>query len=399
MSSVKDAHNQAMDAAFFADRERRRGNAERAAELFQQALDWELAALAGMDESDGMSWGVLHRSAGWLALDCNQPRLAEQLACKALAGEPHPDIAEELRDLLEQANFHRHLESRGIVLSDGEIQMSLAGRSVASGMAALSDLIMRAENFQTLICRIVQRKIQKTYRGIIPKDIQNRYQTFASVPRAGSFAISLRLIRPMEEPEFPGMLSIGEVLSEFMDLMELANGAEIAEIQQKIPETPYQENFLGLAKRIAPDGERIRQVGFTTVGFGRTRSLAVTRPSHHFPGPVVSGQTQTGTPEEVSGRLLYADAEGKRKNNRIKLRRDGDETRAIIVPTGLMDDIVRPLWNSYVTVKVTVKPKQKILRLQDIWESDPDSGQPVSSSVAQIARWGDTGQLPLMLPG
>ena len=395
MSSVKDAHNQAMDAAFFADRERRRGNGERAAELFQQALDWELAALAGMDESDGMSWAVLHRSAGWLALDCNQPRLAERLACQALAGEPHPDIAEELRDLLEQANFHRHLESRGIVLSDGEIQMSLAGRSVASGMAALSDLITRAENCQTLIFRIVQRKIQK-YRGTIPRDIQNRYQTFASVPRAGSFAISLRLIRPVEEPELLGMLSVGEVLSEFMDLMELANGAEIAEIQQKIPETPYQENFLGLAKRIAPDGERIRQVGFTTVGFGRTRSLAVTRPSRHFPGPVVSGQTQTGTTDEVSGRLLYADAEGKRKNNRIKLRRDGDETREIIVPTGLMDDIVRPLWNSYVTVKVTVKRGQKILRLQDIWEADPDSGQPVSSPVAQIARWGDTGQLSLL---
>lgn len=399
MSSVKDAHNQAMDAAFFADRERRRGNAERAAELFQQALDWELAALAGMDESDGMSWAVLHRSAGWLALDCNQPRLAEQLACKALAGEPHPDIAEELRDLLEQASFHRHLEPRGIALGDGEIQMSLAGHSVASGMAALSDWITRAENFQTLIYRIVQRKHGKGYRPNIPPDIRAGYQTFASVPRAGSFAISLRLARPVGEPEFPGMLGIGEVISEFMDLMELANSVDIAEIQQRIPETPYQENFLGLAKRIAPDGERIRQVGFTTVGFGRTRSLAVKTPSRQFPRPVVGGQTQTGATEEVSGRLLYADAASKRKSNSIKLRRDDDETRAIIVPTGLMDDIVRPLWNSYVTVEVTVRPKQKILRLQDIWESDPESGQPVGASVARNTRWGDTGQLSLMLPG
>lgn len=103
MSTVKNFHNQAMDAAFFADRERRRGNAEKAAELFQQALDLELAALEGMDESDGMSWDVLHRSAGWLALDCNQPHLAEKLACKALAGEPNPGVAEELRDLLAAA--------------------------------------------------------------------------------------------------------------------------------------------------------------------------------------------------------------------------------------------------------------------------------------------------------
>lgn len=55
-----------MNFAFFADRERRRGNTEKATELFQQALSCELSALEGMDESDGMSWAVLHRSAGWL---------------------------------------------------------------------------------------------------------------------------------------------------------------------------------------------------------------------------------------------------------------------------------------------------------------------------------------------
>ena len=102
MTAVKENHNQAMEIAFFANRERRRGNAEKAADLFRQALDYELSALEGMDESDGMSWAVQRRSAGWLALDCNQRRLAERLACKVLAGDTHPDIVEELRDLLKQ---------------------------------------------------------------------------------------------------------------------------------------------------------------------------------------------------------------------------------------------------------------------------------------------------------
>lgn len=66
MTAVKENHNQAMEIAFFANRERRRGNAEKAADLFRQALDYELSALEGMDESDGMSWAVLRRSAGWL---------------------------------------------------------------------------------------------------------------------------------------------------------------------------------------------------------------------------------------------------------------------------------------------------------------------------------------------
>ena len=112
MSALNKFHDQAMDKAFFADQERRRGNGERAVALFEQALDLELKALAEITESidqDGLTWSVLHRSAGWLALDCNRPRLAEQLACKALAGNPHPEIAEELRDLLAEtyARMHR----------------------------------------------------------------------------------------------------------------------------------------------------------------------------------------------------------------------------------------------------------------------------------------------------
>lgn len=105
MSDLNKFHDEAMDKAFFADQERRRGNEEQAVALFEQALDLELKALAKITESvdqDGLTWSVLHRSAGWLALDCNRPRLAEQLACKALAGDPHPEIAEELRDLLAE---------------------------------------------------------------------------------------------------------------------------------------------------------------------------------------------------------------------------------------------------------------------------------------------------------
>lgn len=102
MSKVSDLHNKAMEFADLADLERRRSNEERAAEFLEQALEFELAAIAELYDQDGLTWSVLHRSAGWLALDCNRPRLAEQLACKALAGDPHPEIAEELRDLLEE---------------------------------------------------------------------------------------------------------------------------------------------------------------------------------------------------------------------------------------------------------------------------------------------------------
>ena len=110
MSALDKFHNKSMEVAFFADQERRRGNEKQAAELFEQALDLELKALAEITEPVEPRCSVLHRSAGWLALDCNKPRLAEQLACKALAGDSHPKIAEELRDLLTETYARMHLQ-------------------------------------------------------------------------------------------------------------------------------------------------------------------------------------------------------------------------------------------------------------------------------------------------
>ena len=124
MSILDKLHDQAMEAAFLADLERRKGNEEDAAKLFEKALDLERQAIAEMTTPVEPTWSILHRSAGWLALDCNRPRQAEQLACIALTGDPPPEIADELRDLLEQANSRRHLELKGLALQDDELQLT-----------------------------------------------------------------------------------------------------------------------------------------------------------------------------------------------------------------------------------------------------------------------------------
>ena len=105
MSTLDALHDQAMEKAFFADLERRKGNEEQAVKLFKKALALERKAIAEMTNTIEPTWSILHRSAGWLALDCNQPHLAEQLASKALDGDPPNEIAEELRDLQKQASF------------------------------------------------------------------------------------------------------------------------------------------------------------------------------------------------------------------------------------------------------------------------------------------------------
>ena len=118
MSALDELHDRAMEKTFFADLERRRGNAKAAVKLFEQALDLELKAIAQMTEPIEPTHSILHRSAGWLAMDCNRPRKAERLAANALACDPPPEIAEELRDLLNQAQSRLSRATNALVPAD-----------------------------------------------------------------------------------------------------------------------------------------------------------------------------------------------------------------------------------------------------------------------------------------
>lgn len=105
MNTAKELHDRAMDLVETAILQRVHGNEELTVRHYAEALVLELAAiteLAKRGETSEPTWSVLHRSAGWMAFNSNQFQRAEQLASKALAGEPHPEIAEELRALLER---------------------------------------------------------------------------------------------------------------------------------------------------------------------------------------------------------------------------------------------------------------------------------------------------------
>ena len=101
--------------------------------LFEQALELELAAIAELREPVEPTYSVLHRSAGWMAIHCRQFRKAEQLASKALAGNPPPDIAAELRDILEHIHGHHHTSRKGTALSGDELQADRASPERAGG--------------------------------------------------------------------------------------------------------------------------------------------------------------------------------------------------------------------------------------------------------------------------
>ncbi len=102
MNESRVAHDRAMDLAFLADRSKAAGNPDEAGRLYAQALESELTALRALQDPSPVTFAVMHRSAAWLALECEEIRLAEELASTGLAGDPPPKIADELRAVWEQ---------------------------------------------------------------------------------------------------------------------------------------------------------------------------------------------------------------------------------------------------------------------------------------------------------
>lgn len=372
MSSVKDYHNIAMEFADLGIRNRARGNTASALEYFERALDFELAAIAELDQADGLAWSILHRSAGTLALDCRRFRQAEQITTYALAGEPHPDIAEELRDLLEQIYFRRHLDLKGVALRDDELQMSLSGQEVGNGLVHYTEIYDRVDNTSKLIYRTAERKLKRDFRerGQPDKDIRENYQALVSIPRRGSFSVTLKFASQMQ-PTLPGMFDTAAVMDEFMDLIGLVNRARLDEIQEFISDPVYLQNFFGLAKKIAPDGERVRQVGFTAIRGGVERSVELTTPATELiTPPILERLVPSGKPVEIRGILRYADAT-RGSGNQIRIIDAKQKSHRVSVPLGMMNDIVRPMWDSMVTI--TGRLVGNIIELQDIWV-DESSG-------------------------
>ncbi len=98
---VNDLHHQAMAIAEHAFIAKWKGDNETAVTHFRHAYELEAQAARLVAETPiEPSRSVLLRSAASLAYHCGEMREAEKLIGLALAGDPPPEIREELRDLM-----------------------------------------------------------------------------------------------------------------------------------------------------------------------------------------------------------------------------------------------------------------------------------------------------------
>ena len=330
----------------------RQGDFEQADQLNRQAFEKEKQAANAVADNDDLepTRSILHRSAASLALICNEIREAERLIAHALSAEPPEEIADELRDLLEEVYFERHLKLRKTVLRHNEVQLSFAGEVVGFGVAQSNQILPRVRDAQTLIRRTAERCADLPFkeRGSLRQKHILQFEPYLSVPRAASFAVTLGFAT--EQPYLPGMDPFMDVADDLLTCLDLLNSQNITALREKIHDEAYFHNFVALTKKIAPDGTKIKLVGFTSSNRNTGRTVALTTPPAQIRATAHDDtEEKTKQKVEVRGTLLEADARNHKKGH-IVIVEPGGNKHKVEVKRGIMKDVVQPMFEEDVIV-------------------------------------------------
>lgn len=355
MTSVRELHLQAMEYAEEGQKEKNLKNFDSSRTLFLQALELEQqSALLATTEP---TRSILYKSAAALALECNQTREAERLAALGLSGSPPIQVAYQLREIISRANFDMHLSLRGEVLSQDQLQITLDGDVVSNGIVLSDVFIQRISDLDKLTFRTGQRirNLKFDEKASTRKRVANELSLFLALPRAGSYSVTVQIGVPAqltETPMLPNISDASEIIDELMYCLDLVNKNEQEVLRQRIPDPAYFNSFVGISRRFAPDGSQVKLVGLTRFKNGKEQQLAITTPQNALeitPMEVVRpAERLSSTLKTVKGFLRFADSFDEQQ---IRIRPEAEEKPVtFIVPEGMMDDIVRPHWNTLVTV-------------------------------------------------
>jgi hypothetical protein len=316
----------------------------------QKAFELERNAALLISKGTEPSRSVLLRSAASLALNAGLPREAERMISIALSEEPPPPIAEELRDLLEQVNFERHLQLRDVTLAEDEVQMSLSGPETGFGVARSDEFIRRIQILELMAYRTAERQLKYPFRekGRVPKDVRDICDPYVSVPRAASFAVTVRFGIRQSRLLFASETSTRTVIDDLLGGLELINVRKEADLRNIIKEEHYYNNMIALAKKLSPDLKNVRLVGLTTIRGKKQLEVAFTRASSEIQIPKLLPALDEGSAERVQivGRLEFASV----APSEVKLTSEDGTSYEIIVPRGVLADLVKPYWEQTIRI-------------------------------------------------
>jgi hypothetical protein len=374
--SILIKHNEAMDMAEQAFK-LVRSNPSLSKELFSKAYYIERAIADSIKplEQNEPSRSIFYKSAASLALNAKMYREAEITACLGLIGAGDNIELEELRDIFEQANFERHLSLKDINLEENQFQLSFTGNDVGVGYIKSSELIDRLTIFEDIAKKEVERKANKKFssRGKSGKLLQ-MYPLYFSTGMTGSYRIIIQIgTTKVDNNIFGDKYEIEkEIIMSIMKKIELFNSYDLEALKKEYEDQdPYYDFFVTSMKSFAPDGERIKMIGFTT-NFNETEySTKLTirkneiRSTIELSADLMLEQDEENEIIEITGTL---DTSKSRKSTHVfEVMSEDEKTYKFEASEGELASIVRDNYKDIVKVRgKRKKKKQEVYTFIDI---------------------------------
>jgi hypothetical protein len=179
--------------------------------------------------------------------------------------------------------------------------------------------------------------------------IARQYKPFTAAieaPSPGSFVITLKLIRTegLDQQNF-FIPEAGNLIDEVITGIQLVNESNQIALRERIPDTRYYNNFVSLAKDMAPDGDRIKFVKFSSSR--QTAALTSARKDIAIEQEPSSGAVRPeGKTIQIQGILDFATS---RKTEMIGLTTEDGTEYQIIAEEG-MEDVVHNYYKEMVIV-------------------------------------------------
>ena len=194
---------------------------------------------------------------------------------------------------------------------------------------------------------------------------------FLSRPRAGSFAVSIRLGSPIDTLDaLDGMDPVPAYIDKFMNSMNAVDQLDVPFLQTRFEDPEERTSFLNTARRIAPDGKRVANVNFTqTKPSNEKRTVAITKTQATLPKTSDLTEKAPRDRQTVTGRLLFADGR-KEDRSQIRVVTTNGDFRIDVPEDKNIYSIVDEMWNC--DVEAVVFESRGKLQLSDIKLLQPD---------------------------
>jgi len=388
MSTVDELHEKAMDIAENAFKARKNKEYDTAKKLFQDALELEkdAANILPLEKSSEPTRSILYRSAAALAYHAEDFDVADWLIANGLSGYPPPEVKDELKDLYEDVNFRRHLSLKGTLLEPNKLRLTIWGNTTGYGKTLVDHLLPRIKHARTIFYRTVERLLNLPYRtsADVSREIKNLYGLYVDALEPSSFAVSFEISRPAQQlslfPELePKELPVPETITdELMTCFEMLQNEQFNELKDRIRNDDYLGNFVGVTKQLAPDGEDVKLVGFTSVHEGKERIVSLKKRRKAMPTAktVLSEKVSIlEEPETINLRGVLRQADSLRKGDLcvVKLLDEKNgKPKTIYVPRSLMKDVVQDFFEETVDISIHYDGQKAILDDINPYEEEPE---------------------------